>query len=413
MLKNLIFSLLCCSIFFVGSMDAQTSRMSNYPVGKTSSTENMYGTNLRYLLDAEEKVKTFNLQGALLSLDSAVEQYPGSAEAYVLRARLKAKLGMATEARQDVSKALTLNPYAVDLFGYNGSNGLRRVLALNPSSDLRPLDIDNRIADYLMNVSLINSPESGLEVKSALLGEVLYLIGEEDYKEANLVALELADSFPSSYLAMDLLGLSYLKLGNADAAIEALSKSVSLKPDFGIAWFNFAMAEKLKGNTEAYEKYLNRAIELNDNLTKAYFERAILLKSQGKPQEAIDDYTAIIEIRDNDGKALINRALTKKILGDYTGALADINRSIEARPDDADLYFNRGNIQSLFGRNLQAVDDFTKCIQLDPERGAAFYNRAVLHFKLYDYVSACSDLESAMILGYEPAGELMQFMCSD
>jgi len=323
-------------------------------------------------------------------------------------------MGMETEAEQDLEIAMRLNPYVANLYGYNGSSGLLKILAIAPEQAIESLNTLQKLNYYYQNLDhrLITSENKDIELQK--VEEVMERIEENELLEGLEKVEAILEVFPNSAIAYDLKGIILDKQEKQEAAMEAFFKAVEIEPNFAIGWYNLGRMERSRNNFEKARIYLDKAIGLQKDLTKAYFERALLNKQTGKKENAVTDYNTIISMNGNMYmEALLNRGLTKKMVGDYGGALEDLDLVIEAFPNNAELRKNRGNLRLLFNLHRKAIDDYTKAIALDANYAEAHYNRGVAFFIIYDKISGCADLEKSAALGYERAEETSAYFCTN
>jgi tetratricopeptide (TPR) repeat protein len=402
-----IMMIMMCMIW-ADSAYSQKRGVNNLSNPRMHTTENL-GPDFQHLQNAKMSIQTLNYEKAIMHLDNAIAQNPNSAEAYILRAKLKQILGMGTEASQDMMYANKLNPYNADLFGYNGINGQINSLHYNPEAFQEHLNLSQTIKYYENTVNNIDSIDSEIQIR-----EAISYIESGEWELAQEKLDEVLNSDSRSALAYDLTGVIYMQLGNLEDAAKMFEKAVVIDPSFSIAWYNLGMVEKKNKNTESAKIYFDRAIQLENTLTKAYFERAMMSRQMGNRTDAILDYDTIISMTgDKYVEAYINRALVKKSLGDFTGAINDLNTSIEGEPDNAGLYKNRGNLYFLFGMYTEALNDYSKAINLDDEFAEAYFNRALTYIVLLDNIAACSDLKDSESLGFKKSKDYQFYFCVD
>ncbi len=397
-----------------GPVWSQTVRMNNIATARTYTVENRSQTVQPLLQEAERAYRVLDFQESLFTLDNAVALNPNSSEALLLRARVKKMIGMQAEAEMDLRQANRINPYVANLYGYNGNDGLLRILAIAPEQAVGKLSSFQKLNYYYqsLDTKMILAEDKDKELE--LIGTVIEDIESENFNQAMNSIDEIIESFPTSAIAYDLKGLLLKREGKLEPAAAALERAVELEPNFAIAWYNLGQLERSRNNFEQAKTYLDIAIELQGDLTKAYFERALLYKQIGQKENALKDYNTIIEKKGNTYlEAFLNRGLTKKMLGDYNGALADLNQIMDEFPNNSEIRKNRGNLHLLFGLTEKAIDDYTIAINLDADYAEAYYNRGMAFFVLYDKVSGCADLDRGVELGYEAAKEASFYFCTE
>jgi tetratricopeptide (TPR) repeat protein len=126
------------------------------------------------------------------------------------------------------------------------------------------------------------------------------------------------------------IGMGYLAMGEAEAAIPALERVVEVDPDYPDAYLNLGIAyRRAERNEDAlavYDEALKRA---EDSETRAIVltNRANVYLGLERFEEAAHDYQAAIS--ENPGFALahFNFAYPLMLLGDYDSALEHVNRA--------------------------------------------------------------------------------------
>ena len=411
-MKTLFFSVVVFLMFNILNTSAQTQRMNHVAIATNYAVENRATTNLNLLRKAEQQIQKEDFMNAMLTLDSAVNQYPNSAEALLLRARLKKIMGESPDS--DIELATKINPYIADLYGFPTDASVIGLISNVPQAAIQPLTVDQKLNYYY--IALDDMAVKKLEINQEMekIEAILLLMENGNLVEAKESLNDLITILPSSAIAHDLMGTINLKQGNVIEAKNSFSKAINIFPDFAIAWYNLGQIERMNGNYILAKEHIDKAISLKSNLSKAYFESALLNKKLGNAEAALVDYNKVIEMNgENYMEAYLNRGLTKKMLGDYNGAIMDIEKAIEEFPYNAELYKNRGNLQLIFGLKLKAIDDYTKAIQLDSDYAEAYFNRAIAQLQLFNRVSACYDFEKSIELGYERAMEMQTYFCAD
>ena len=120
------------AVIFSVQTFGQTQRMNHLETGRTFTYENKVQTIQPLLQEADRQLRTFDYEGTSFTLESAVEQDPGSAQALILRAKFNQMVGRHEEARRDLLLAKSINPYAADMYG--GNEGLLNVLYIQPEA---------------------------------------------------------------------------------------------------------------------------------------------------------------------------------------------------------------------------------------------------------------------------------------
>ncbi|MEZ5043698.1 MAG: tetratricopeptide repeat protein [Saprospiraceae bacterium] len=415
-MKKIVLIILATAFSFSVQLQAQSQHATTGTawVGKTY-TEQIFGVNNHsYVRLADMKLRQFDFEGAFFALENAVAQNPNSAEVLMRRAIFRQIYGMKREAAEDLKFVNRINPFIANLYGFNGAQGLLKLIDDQPVEMIQAFAPDRRI-DYYYNLLDQQLSNGDMEVSELdLLEEIISEIDQYQFDDAlNLIDTGL-NLYPNSALVYDLRGVVFMRQNRFKEAMESFARAILLAPDFAIAWYNFARVEQLQGNNETAKVYFDKAIELQGDLTKAYFDRAILLKTQGEYAAAVTDYNRVIDLKgESYMEAFLNRGISKRMLGDFGGALIDFNSAVEAYPKNASLYKNRGNLNLVFGFYHHAIQDYTTAIQLQTDFAAAYYNRGLAHLLVHDPVSACFDLSQSADLGFEEGVEKYRYFCQE
>ncbi len=413
-MKKLIFIFL--ALLLIGSLNGQDALQRAYipKMGINQSAINPQKNAQSALMEAQRQMRLFNFDRTIEAFDNAVMQNPTSAVALLNRALFKKKIGMYSEAIQDVQLANRYNPFAADVYGFNGFDGLMNVLELNPEKSFVNLSPIKRLNYYYEMIDQLLLQEEIDESKFDRLVDLFELKENKDYIEAVSLADSLLGLYPQSAIIYDLLGSSYIELEEYSLAAEALSKAVAIQPNYAMAWYNYSRLEQFVGHLQKAEQYLNKAILLQDGLTKAYFDKALISSKNGNLNEALEHYNLIINLKGVDyWEAIQNRGLTRKLLGDFKGAISDINQAIEYSPENAQLYLSRANVYLILGHEDQAILDYSKAINLDKSIVAARYNRGIAFIRINNMNAACFDFENASDLGFSKAEDFIQYFCTE
>jgi tetratricopeptide (TPR) repeat protein len=198
-------------------------------------------------------------------------------------------------------------------------------------------------------------------------------------------------------IAYFMRGITYDQLQQHPQALADLNQSISINPDFYLAYYIRANLKKnvLADAQGALSDY-NRSISLSSQFAEAYINRAILKDDVLKDaQGALADYNQAIAISPQDPVIYNNRGLLKaEKFNDPPGALADYNRAIALDPELVYPYFNRGNLKQKQLRDFPgALADYNQALVINPKYADVYYNRALLHRELNEPQAALADIE--------------------
>lgn len=193
-------------------------------------------------------------------------------------------------------------------------------------------------------------------------------------------------------------GYKHLQEKNYDAAIQANSAAIALKPDLALAYVNRAAARVDKGELEEGIRDCNRAIELDPNIFNPYYIRGLAYGRRGDLAGAIQDYTEAIRRNPNHAESYLGRSKMHLSTHAWENAIADSSRAISLRPRMARAYNNRAVARRNKGDIEGAIKDCNEAIRLEPTFFLPYYNRAAARRQQEDLDGAIRDLTESIRL---------------
>lgn len=209
--------------------------------------------------------------------ESAPTKKQLSAEDYFRRAWDKDEKGNYSDAIDDLTEAIRLNPQYAAAY-YN------RGLAYHAKGDL-----DREIADY----------DS---------------------------AIRLNPQYTDAY---NNRGIAYRAKGNLDRAISDYDSAIRLNPQYMNAYNNRGSAYKAKGDFNRAIADYDNAIRLNPQNANAYNNRGVAYQAKGDYDRAISDYDHAIRFDPRYDSAYYNRGIAYQSKGDWAAAVADFQKYLD------------------------------------------------------------------------------------
>ena len=413
-LRERLFILVSLLLILAEGFSQSLDVTGNQWIGKTNSQQLQGRNNLYHLQQAQVLTRNFDWENSFLAYENAIAENPLSPNLLIRRAQFKALIGMETEAQADIDLAKRLHPYAIDIYGANTIGNIRNVMSYEPLESTETLDFDYRLGYYYDLLDELLLKEDELTEAVIELYEVVDLLKERDFAEAQNRNEKIIKKFPSFHYTYDLMGLVHLQQEEYEQAEKMFQKALSFENQYYLSWYNLGRLEQAKGNWGIAAEYFQSTTLYKPNLSKAYFDRALVLKKTGDWIGAIQNYNAVIELKGKDHvEALLNRGLTYKQMGELHDALMDLDAAIRLSPNKATLYKNRANIHLLNANYRHAIADYTQAIELESDLKEAWYNRALTHLIMLDNVSACHDLRESKDLGYPIPDEIEAYSCGE
>ena len=195
------------------------------------------------------------------------------------------------------------------------------------------------------------------------------------------VVLEQAQAFteqyPEAFVVWNILGASTAQIGKHDEAIEFYNKSIALKPDYAVAYYNMGNALKDQGKLEEAIEAYNKAISLKPDYAFAYYNMGNTLQDQGKLDEAIEAYNKALSLKPDYAEAYSNMGNALKDQGKLDKAIEAHNKSISLKPDYAQAHSNMGVALQDQGKLDKAIEAYNKALSLKPNYADAYINMGV------------------------------------
>lgn len=328
---------------------------------------------------AQEDIKDY--AGACETFDRLEKVYPQFDGTYMGRARLYLLTGDTVSARNDLSKAIELNPNAANAYV------MRADIAMH---EIEP-DFATALADLDEAIKLLPR-NTGLFINRAYLRYMLddYFGAMADYDYA--IALD-----PLNSTAYFNRGLLRAQVRDNDKAIDDFTKVLDLDSENMMARYNRAL---LYSDTKQWEKALtdlNKVIERYPEFGALYYTRFDINRQRGRQREAERDYykaealtKAEVEkykksksnpslsdgtnSNDNDIKTISEQMVSDRfktlltikneanITGEYNnksirGKVQDRNVNVEVEPLFVLSYYDSPNELKETGYYMKEVDD--------------------------------------------------------
>jgi len=169
--------------------------------------------------------------------------------------------------------------------------------------------------------------------------------------EAERACRLILASDPSQVDALHLLGVTLMRTGRAQAALEPLARARQLDPTFADAAYNHAVA---LGELERWD-------------------------------EALAAYDQVLRVDSANVRSWNNRGNVLQKLERWAEAAASYERAIALRPDHAEALYNRGLVLLTLGRAREALASLERSVAIAPGNGEAQWTKSIAHLLLGEY----------------------------
>ena len=186
-----------------------------------------------------------------------------------------------------------------------------------------------------------------------------------------------AERHPRSSFLQLLLGSAHARLGQTDAAIACLGKSIALQPGNADAHNNLGFLFANLGRDEEAAAAFRNVIALSPASADAHSNLGIILGRQGRGDEAATALRTAVRLRPDHAVAWFNLGNLMKDSGQPEEAIAAFRQAIARQPGHVGAYNNLGRLLYGLGRNEDAVQVLSRAVALKPDFADAHNNLGV------------------------------------
>lgn len=136
-----------------------------------------------------------------------------------------------------------------------------------------------------------------------------------------------------------------------------------------------AMKKAESGELEEAILLFDKSIELKSDEYVSWYNRGICKSMLGLYEEALLDYEQTLKIYPDYMKGFISRGNAKKRLTDYRGAINDYTYVISSVPNNTDALYNRGLVFEMLGIRDSACSDFQKALNFGFQKASKKTNQ--------------------------------------
>lgn len=198
---------------------------------------------------------------------------------------------------------------------------------------------------------------------------------QEDYEEAENLWLEIDDTPGYVWEANFFLGMTYLRMGAYENAVEHMEAAVGERQEDYTTLVNYARALYNDGRIEKARRVLmDVPSNLRDYDEQFYNVRGLLAMAEEDLERAIRNFELAIDInaknpylQNNIGLALIRGE-------DYERAIEHLEEAAAQDPNEAYIYNNLGFSYLMQNEVGNAIENFERALEIDPDHQGARTN---------------------------------------
>ncbi len=173
--------------------------------------------------------------------------------------------------------------------------------------------------------------------------------------------------------------------GQLDQAFQAYLQVIQLQPrNFDALHLAGVLALQM-GDAQPAVDLLTRALKVDRNNAAAYNNRGTAYAQLAEYNFALLNYSKAISLSENFGEAYNNRGNVLIRVNRHNEALIDFEKAIKLNPSSFEAFNNRGNVLSEMRRYGEARASFERAIELNPQSSDAHWNLGQCCLRMGDF----------------------------
>jgi tetratricopeptide (TPR) repeat protein/2-polyprenyl-3-methyl-5-hydroxy-6-metoxy-1,4-benzoquinol methylase len=198
------------------------------------------------------------------------------------------------------------------------------------------------------------------------------------------------------------LGIIALQKGQAQAAVDVISRALAANDRVPDCHYNMAFALQALGRLNEAAGYYRQAIELKPDYVEAHTNLGNVLKELGNHREAAACYERVVALKPS-AEAHYNLANAQSHLGQSGEATTSYQRALVLKPDLVVAHNNLANAFVAQGRSDEALIHFQRALELDPNLVEAHVNLGTILLQQGKLDAAATQLERALSIDVNSA----------
>lgn len=200
------------------------------------------------------------------------------------------------------------------------------------------------------------------------------------------------------------LGSFYLNGGNVDEAIGYFNKSVSIDPNYYLAFNGLGLAYSMKGKFEESVKYFQKCLAINPAFSEARNNLGIVYQEMGLVDKAESEFKIAAAAKNYNSKELPYYNLARLYFRQekLQAALTYIQKALEVDSSMAMAYNLKGLVLEKLNDFGEAIKSYEKALEIIPEDLNLNFNLAVAYFKNNEFKKAKEIFENIFTKTTDP-----------
>ncbi len=187
----------------------------------------------------------------------------------------------------------------------------------------------------------------------------------------------------------------YYHQNNIEKAIDCLEASLSINPEFPLAYQMLGSMYRETGNLDDAEEYLRKGLRVKPISISIRNSLAFVYCDRGEFVKAIKEFDTILK-RVNHVDILMNKGQLYLHLKEYNNAVECFDKLLETISNHSEALFLRGQAYNHLKKYQKAIDDLNVYLDYNPNNPVALHFLSHSKMRLFRYEEALQNIEKAI-----------------
>ena len=196
--------------------------------------------------------------------------------------------------------------------------------------------------------------------------------------EAESIYQQILQADPNQPVALHLLGVIALQVGNHNTAVDLITKALAITPDYVEAHNNLGLAFKELGKLDEAMASYHKALASKPDYAEAHNNLGTVFQDLGRLDEAIASYHKALATKPDYAEVHNNLGTAFQDLGRLDEAVASYHKALAIKPDYVEARHNLGNALQKLGRLDEALASYHKALDIKPDYAKVHSNLGIV-----------------------------------
>jgi protein O-GlcNAc transferase len=225
---------------------------------------------------------------------------------------------------------------------------------------------------------------------------IFNLINAKEYKYAFEKLKDIQNNYQNNFEFFHFEGIVYTQLNELDEAIISFKKSVKLKPDFFLGYYNIGQIYLGRKNYLKAKEYYQKSININNIFYDANFKMGFVCRELREFSTSINFFKKCTRIKTNDIESFNFLGLNFLDLKFYDKSFENFKQCILIDKNFFEAYNHIGLIYAQLQKSDYAIFFFKKAITLKPSEVSSYYNLGNFYANIGNFYEAQSNLKDGI-----------------